>query len=235
MTSNNFLTALHECFDEDCLKVSSIACPEYDLSDEFKQKMDKLIRQQKKVYYPVIKTTGRRIAVAIIAAVMMGSVTAVAYGPAREAIKDFFMKHFGTHDVVETNNYIENIDINSSYYTKLKIEDEYGIAVPDGFKLEEYYNDDCSINCRYSNGKEFIDFDQYPAGTYSASIDNEHHIHYNYTDDEGQEYLVYESTKSTNLTFTWNDGQYVFEISSNLDKEDIVDLCKSTKIKEIKK
>ena len=145
------------------------------------------------------------------------------------------MKHFGTHDVVEVDNTIDNIDVNSSYYTKIIIEEEYEIDVPDGFELEEYHSDDNLINCCYSNGEDYIRFEQYPAGTYSANYDNEHHIHYNYTDDEGQEYLVYESTKSTNLTFIWNDGQYVFEISSNLDKEDIVDLCKSTKIKEIKK
>lgn len=231
--NNNFLTALNECFDEDCLKVSSTSYPEYELSKEFQQKMNKLIRQQRKVYYPVIKTTGRRIAAAIIAAVMMGSVTAVAYEPAREAIKDFFMKHFGTHDVVETNYVIENIDINSSYYTKIRIEEEYEIAVPDGFELEEYYNDDCSINCRYSNGKDFIDFEQIPAGIYSESIDNERSKSYNYTDDEGNKYLVYEWNKSK--LFIWNNGEYVFEISSNLDKNDIVDLCKSTKLKEIQK
>ena len=231
--TNNFLTALNECFDEDCLKVSSTSYPEYELSKEFQQRMNKLIRQQRKVYYPVIKTTGRRIAAAIIAAVMMGSVTAVAYGPAREAIKDFFMKHFGTHDVVETNYVIENIDINSSYYTKIRIEEEYEIAVPDGFELEEYYNDDCSINCRYSNGKDFIDFEQIPAGIYSESIDNERSKSYNYTDDEGNKYLVYEWNKSK--LFIWNNGEYVFEISSNLDKNDIVDLCKSTKLKEIQK
>lgn len=233
MNNNNFLTALNECFDEDCLKVSSTSYPEYELSKEFQQKMNKLIRQQKKVYYPVIKTTGRRIAAAIIAAVMMGSVTAVAYGPAREAIKDFFMKHFGTHDVVETNYAIENIDINSSYYTKIRIEEEYEIAVPDGFELEEYYNDDCSINCRYSNGKDFIDFEQIPAGIYSESIDNERSKSYNYTDDEGNKYLVYEWNKSR--LFIWNNGEYVFEISSNLDKNHIADLCKSTKLKEIQK
>lgn len=231
--NNNFLTALNECFDEDCLKVSSTSYPEYELSKEFQQKMNKLIRQQRKVYYPVIKTTGRRIAAAIIAAVMMGSVTAVAYGPAREAIKEFFMKHFGTHDVVETNYVIENIDVNSSYYQKIRIEEEYKIDVPDGFELEEYYSDDCSINCRYSNGKEFIDFDQYPAGIYSASIDNERSKSYNYTDDEGNKYLVYEWNKSR--LFIWNNGEYVFEISSNLDKNDMVDLCKSTKLKEIQK
>lgn len=233
MNNNNFLTALNECFDEDCLKVSSTSYPEYELSKEFQQKMNKLIRQQRKVYYPVIKTTGRRIAAAIIAAVMMGSVTAVAYGPAREAIKEFFMKHFGTHDVVETNYVIENIDVNSSYYQKIRIEEEYKIDVPDGFELEEYHSDDNLINCRYSNGKEFIDFDQYPAGIYSASIDNERSKSYNYTDDEGNKYLVYEWNKSR--LFIWNNGEYVFEISSNLDKNDIVDLCKSTKLKEIQK
>lgn len=231
--NNNFLTALNECFDEDCLKVSSTSYPEYELSKEFQQKMNKLIRQQRKVYYPVIKTTGRRIATAIIAAVMMGSVTAVAYGPAREAIKDFFMKHFGTHDVVETNYVIENMDINSSYYTKIIIEEEYEIDVPDGFELEEYHSDDNLINCRYSNGKDFIDFEQIPAGIYSASIDNERSKSYNYTDDEGNKYLVYEWNKSR--LFIWNNGEYVFEISSNLDKNDIVDLCKSTKLKEIQK
>ena len=50
-----------------------------------------------------------------------------------------------------------------------------------------------------------------------------------YEDADGMKYLVifndYEST------YIWDNGRYIFEIGSNLDKSDILKLCKSTKVK----
>ena len=31
----------------------------------------------------------------------------------------------------------------------------------------------------------------------------------------------------------WDNGEYVLEISSNLSKNELLDLCRSTKVKEI--
>ena len=38
-------------------------------------------------------------------------------------------------------------------------------------------------------------------------------------------------TRDDTTTYIWDNGQYVFEITSNLPNNMILELCKSTKIK----
>ena len=59
----------------------------YEFSKDYLNKKEKLIKNQSRIYYPLIKTTGRRIASAIIAAAIMGTTTVAAYAPARNAVR----------------------------------------------------------------------------------------------------------------------------------------------------
>ena len=47
---------------------------------------------------------------------------------------------------------------------------------------------------------------------------------------DGQEYLLFES--DTDVTCIWDNGRYILSISGNLDKETVIDLCKSTKLQK---
>ena len=66
----------------------------YEFSKDYLNKKEKLIKNQSRIYYPLIKTTGRRIASAIIAAAIMGTTTVAAYAPARNAVRNFFPNCF---------------------------------------------------------------------------------------------------------------------------------------------
>lgn len=84
------------CSELDTLEVYMYA--DYEFSDKYQRNKQKLIRQQSRVYYPFIKTTGRRIISAIIAAALIGSITVAAYEPAREAVWGIFDTIKGTNE-----------------------------------------------------------------------------------------------------------------------------------------
>ena len=104
----------------------------YEFSKDYLNKKEKLIKNQSRIYYPLIKTTGRRIASAIIAAAIMGTTTVAAYAPARNAVRNFFLRNFNDHTVVSVQHDSKDIGDHKS-----KIEKQYSITVPEGFVLDE--------------------------------------------------------------------------------------------------
>ena len=74
-------------------------------------------------------------------------------------------------------------------------------------------------------------FTQHTKASYTVYYDNQHNDFENYTDNDGQKYMIITSTKDDLTTYIWDNGQYVFSISSNLPNNMILELCKSTKIK----
>ena len=101
----------------------------YEFSKDYLNKKEKLINNQSRIYYPLIKTTGRRIASAIIAAAIMGTTTVAAYAPARNAVRNFFLRIFNDHTVVSVQHDSKDIGDHKS-----KIEKQYSITVPEGFQ-----------------------------------------------------------------------------------------------------
>lgn len=101
--------------------------------------------------------------------------------------------------------------------------------MPEGFERVEYSVLDTSIESTFFNGDNYVFFYQITKKKYYDSIDNEHTDYSEYNDDDGQKYLIIQNQFETIII--WNNGNYVFTISSNLDKDVILKMCKSTKIK----
>lgn len=101
--------------------------------------------------------------------------------------------------------------------------------LPDGFELSDYNRDSGTIFAAYFYGDKYIFFEQFVHDSYLVNFDNEHSELEYYTDESGQEYLI----QSTNHDFciSWDNGEYIFKITSNLNKKDTLSLCKSTKSK----
>ena len=229
MISQNFLTALNECFDEDCLKISSMTYPEYDFTDAFKHKMNLLIRQQKKIYYPIIKTTCRRVVSAIIAAVMIGSVTAVAYEPAREAIKEFFIKNFSRYSIVRSEGYKENIHVDEQQI----ITREYSVDIPKGFVFskEDSVKTETFIFKTYyekNNKYKYMMFNQYTKDSFSANIDNEQAQIVEKYDKNGNKILVH-NYQDLSVIIIWDNGEYIFELSGTCSESELMKIYYSLK------
>ena len=198
----------------------------YEFSEDYLNKKEKLIKSQNRIYYPLIKTTGRRIASAIIAAVIMGTTTVAAYAPARNAVKNFFLRIFNDHSVVSVQYDSEDIGDHKS-----RIEKQYGITVPEGFVLDENESvstDDHIGLCYYSNDRsKSIYFDQYTADSYFSYYDNERGHFKSSLDKFGNEFMLY--TNDDFINILWDNGEYIFSLSGDISESEIMDIYYSVK------
>ena len=198
----------------------------YKFSKDYLNKKEKLIKNQSHIYYPLIKTTGRRIASAIIAAAIMGTTTVAAYAPARNAIKNFFLRIFNDHSVVSVQYDSEDIGDHKS-----RIEKQYSITVPEGFVLDENESvstDDHIGLCYYSNDRsKSIYFDQYTADSYFSYYDNERGHFKSSLDKFGNEFMLY--TNDDFIDILWDNGEYIFSLSGDISESEIMDIYYSVK------
>lgn len=193
----------------------------YEFSKDYLNKKEKLIKNQSRIYYPLIKTTGRRIASAIIVAAIMGTTTVAAYAPARNAVRNFFLRIFNDHTVVSVQHDSKDIGDHKS-----RIEKQYSITVPNGFVLDESESVSTSSNIglRYysENKSESIYFDQYTADSYSSYYDNERGHFKTSSDKFGNEFMIYKNDDFINIL--WDNGEYIFSLSGEISESEIMDI-----------
>ncbi|MCH5193306.1 MAG: DUF4367 domain-containing protein [Oscillospiraceae bacterium] len=193
----------------------------YKFSDKYNRKINKLIKRREKPYFKLICTTWRRV-VCAAAAVIIILASSLSVEAVRETIHDFLMNIFKGYTTVSVSETIKE------YPTV--IEEEYEISnLPEGFELSEYFDDENSVFAAYFNGEKYIFFQQTVYYDFNANFDNSHSEFEYYTDISGQEYLIHDTGRDYCVTF--NNGKYIILITSNLDKKEIMNLCKDTKIK----
>lgn len=193
-------------------------------SEKHNKRMAKLIKNQKKPYFTLICTAGRRAA-CIVAAVIILSASALSVKAIREAVFDFIMRIFSDHTVVTTES-----GTDAGYPETIK--DEYYISeLPEGFELSEYNQMDVFLDVSYVNNdkNKYIIFSQKTKSYYYDNIDNQKVDYEEIYIDNNQNYLIISTEHGQRII--WDNGKYVFTISSNLNKQEIIKLCKSTKIK----
>ncbi len=196
---------------------------EHSFSEEFEQRMQKLIRQRNNPCYRLICTAGRRAA-CVAAAVVLSLSFTMSFESVRATVKEFFTRDVSDHVILEVSpEFVQDAPDT--------LEELYEITeLPEGFVLE--YSDEfpTSASADYVFEDYYIMFKQTIKATYRISLDNEHSVLETYVDDSGQEYLLHLSDAG-NIRVIWSKNGYILDIASNLDKETVMDLCKSTKIK----
>lgn len=151
------------------------------------------------------------------------SASALSVKAIREMIFDFITNIFSDHSVVTAESGTE------IGYPET-IEKEYYISeLPDGFILGNTIRNDVSINISFLNDDKYILFSQYTKSVYEETFDNEKSGFEKICDETEQEYLMIST--GADISFIWDNGEYVLQIVSNLNKEDTLKMCKSTKMK----
>lgn len=222
---NTFLQALEAVYDERFNEqMSSLNDSEqHAFSKKHEKKMAKLIKRQRKPYFNLICTAGRRAA-CIIVAIVIFSASALSVKAIREAVFKFITNIFSNHNVVEIEN-----DSDTSYPET--IQEEYYISdLPEGFVQSQVDKTDNTLFIVYSYGESRIIFEQHTLSTFKLNIDNEHNTFEEYTDPDGTVYKI--ATSKDNTVIMWSNKEYVFIIDSNLNKEEALKLCRSTKLKD---
>ncbi|MBQ7071487.1 MAG: DUF4367 domain-containing protein [Ruminococcus sp.] len=209
----------NERFERDMEEFRST--PPHVFSEKHKKKMAKLIKRQRKPYFKLICTTGRRVACIIVAIVAIAAST-LSVKAVREAIFNFITRIFSDHTVV-------TVESGTAEGYPETIEEEYYISdLPEGFELVDHQITNTTITSSYFNKESYIVFTQYVKKHFKRNIDNETTLYEKIVYDN-QEYLIY-SSKHDSL-YILDNGSYILSIQSNLDKNTILGLFKSTKIK----
>lgn len=205
------------CQEIESIDISQYA--DYQFSEGYLQRKEKLIRQQKKVYYPLIKTAGRRIASAIAAAAIMGTMTVAAYAPARNAVKNFFLSIFATHSEISA--------VDSNNAAPKTIEDIYEITYDlSGFAVVDKFDYDTLKTKVYRNGDKVIIYEQYAESKLDISVNTEEgEISSIYVGDIEAMYIINDNLGYK--TVIWDNGEYILIVTTNLGQNELIEIAES--------
>lgn len=191
-------------------------------SDRYKNKIAKLCRRMNRHDWRSFNNVGKRAA-SIIGILVVISCVNFSVDAVRDGLHRFVTSFFSDHTEVS----VSDADDKSSY--QQTIEKVYEISsIPEGFQRAEYEVDDKKVRYKYFKDEKFIFFEQFTDDIYKASHDNEHSDYKSITSN-GQDYLMIYSEIDTSYTFIWENGEYVFEVRSNLSETEVMNICESVR------
>lgn len=197
-------------------------CEHITFSAEFEQKMRKLINREKKPYYYLINTVGKRVACIILAALI--TLTSVTFGvkAIREAVIDFFVETFEKFSIVgfKDEDIPENNKTIETYYAPTYIPEGYEIKMDEKFNLYRSSN--------YESNTGYIYFTQQLNDIDDSYIDTEQSQYENIMINGYKGIIV---LKSASCTIYWNDNKYNFLITmeNSWTKEEAIRIAESVK------
>ena len=205
--------AIGEVFDEQADELGSGEA--HVFSRRHEKKMRRLIKRQRKPYFRLISTAGRRAA-CIALAIVVVSASAMSVKAVRKTFFDFVTNVFSDHKTVTTDSE------SRGGYPKT-IEEEYRItALPDGYKQVYCQRTETMVDIPYYSEESRILFAQHTKDSFSITFTDEAKIE-DCIDSDGQKYQVvsagYESV------YIWDNGRYIFEITGSLDREKMIEIC----------
>ena len=218
--------ALGEVFEKelDSFAKEAYSLPDHVFSEKFNKKMDRLIKRRSRSYYKFINTAGKRAA-CIAAVIIIASLSLLTVRAVRETVYRFLVGIFGDHTEVAVES-----DMGDHPKT---IETEYYLdGLPEGFELVEHSYANRRNFSMFVKGDEFVIFEQHTADQYQFVFDNEHSEYYEVPVDEDIIFFIRYDMKDNSYSVIWENEEYVFKVHSNIDKNEVIELCKSTKIKE---
>lgn len=200
--------------------------PEYDMvseysehafSDKFEKNMQKLIARQKKPYYSMINTVGKRAACVILAVLIAFTAAVLNVEALRTAFRDFFVNIFEKFSIVQS------ADENKSPET---IEDIYVIAYNlSGFTEEVWADTEFDRRTEYVKGDCHIDFEQSVKKAFNSRLNTESADVLTVVVG-GHEAMYYRDNHNYD-TVTWDNGDYIFVLSGNIGKDELIKLAES--------
>lgn len=219
------LLAIKEAAIRDSLPLIDTNEPAHTFSQGFTGRMERLIKQQKKPYYHMVNTIGKRVAIIILTFMVAATTLVCSVEAFRRPVFNFVV------EVYETFSTFVFHAADSEQSCPSTIEHTY---LPDfqgdGFTLVNTVKDRVFARSEYQNSNgDSVTFMQFTLQGFEHLGDTEDTVIEKITVC-GEEGLSY--TNKNISTIIWNNGEYAFWISSNLSKDALVNLANSTKIVE---
>lgn len=226
MNENILKQALIETSDEMILnEYSDCENVTFKPTETFNKKAKRLCNSYDKMTFKLTYTRARK-AVCVFVAILILMLSSLSVGAVRDALANFSIKHFSNHAIVTYNEPTTK----TNQYPKT-IEKVYEIdSIPEGYSLIDCAVTDISADTIYLSNNGQIFLQQVVKDKYDTRIDNENSS-ISHETINGKEYIIQKNKISKDFTLIWDNGEYIFSITSNLDKDSIIKICESLKIK----
>lgn len=193
---------------------------QYIPNKQTEEKINRLIRIEKKPYFVLINTIGKRVACVVIAMLIAMTTTVFSVKALRDPFVNFIVKTYEKFSTV----IFENTETKSGKNTIItqRYEPTY---IPDGYKKTFEETLSLSYFCEYTNDSgDKLTFEQNLIENAQAGIDTENSvletIYIN-----GIEGLYFENKSLHNIMFS--NKQYSFFVSGRLLKSELIQIAES--------
>lgn len=191
-------------------------------SEAFEKKMQKLIRVQKKSYFYLINTVGKRVAIIILAIMISLTATTFSVKAIRETVIEFITETFEKFTKIS----VENEELNPPQVEFVKTAPQY---IPGGYTVESEIDIGGLYQINYNNNENNPIV--YGQELYYGSIN-----HINTEDVEYEKIFInsYEGVfynKNSVNTLVFADDTYMYTIYGQISKDELIKIAESIKTK----
>lgn len=193
----------------------------HEFSKNFENKMEKLIRRERKPYYPLIKTKARTVIIVVILILILLTTTAFAIEPIRNKVFDFFLNIFEEFSIV-------TVDGDKEADAPARIIDQYEPGyIPEGYVFSEENKTNDFITTYYVRESPFdeISLTQSTKQSFTPTIDTEGVVTIEIELSNGLNGL-YCTNKGVNIMVLHNE-YYAFMVSSQGNLEELIKFAES--------
>ena len=188
-------------------------------SSAFEQKMKKLIRNQKKPYYMMINTIGKRVAIVIIVIFITLMTTVFCVKALRNDVLNFFIEIHKKFSIIFFDNNTPDASIT------MKIDKVYVPAyIPDGFALTSKTDSGIIVRYEYSDSEDNQLFFEQMILLSKIAIDTENRKSEE-VDVNGNLGICFFEKEYNNLI--WDDGTYGYHLISTLNIDVMIKVAES--------
>lgn len=205
-------------FDEVCLLscenwVDSFPSeiPKHKFSEKHNEKMEELFRAGPRKSKH--KLSGKTIRILLIAAILLAVATTVFAIP---SCREFIVKQFSDHSEYQVSD-TENAE---------KVESLELGYIPEGFEKAEDYKSDYLYRFSYKNDQKYFNVDKHKIDA-EINFDTEKYSSENIQINGIQSIYFASSNKEHGVIF--NNGEYIFIISGNIEKDELVKIAQNVK------
>lgn len=195
-------------------------------SKKFENTMKRLIKKQRRPNYSSANLLRKKVVIGFVAAIIFSMTMAMSVSGFREGFFEMVQQIFDKFSII-------TYEANGEILEDSKPFVEYELTtVPEGYVLaDETIDEFLQIKVATYRDKDdkYIGFDQYSVKRADFTINTEGTTLENVIVD-GQEVNYYSNIGIQNVF--WDNGEYVFFISGEIDKKTLLELVKYTKVKE---
>lgn len=204
-------TQLKKAFEEtlEARIISTVPdMPDHRFSPQFERKMKRLASGGAPK-----KLTVRRLFICVTAALIAAALAASSVSAVRDFFKRFFTETFSTHTAVQSADTAEAPETIEAVYT---------IDVPEGFETEDSFVSDIFCNTVYRNkeNNEYVIFNQNIRSAFDIYVNTENQT-MEYVEINGCDGFIVD-IGIDEAYISWDNGEYVFEISGNIGKSELI-------------